>query len=191
MKSRWITLALCVLAAVILIARLVPHGQREPARAAKGHTANPLAGLRDLALHGTRDNFGLGSGVSPNQPFVVVADWGDAQGATTMVAVADGSASVYRSDGGGSMGGGQAHPEIHAAALKAIEVATAVQPSMQRTSEYPPAGPGKVSFYLVTDAGVFTATAAQDELAANRSTYSALAAAMRDIEAEYKKAERR
>lgn len=184
-------MALCVLAALILIWRVVPHGRNGSPRTRHGHTANPLTGLRDLALNGTRENFGLGPGASPTQPFVVVTDWGEAEGATTVVAVADGSASVYRSDGGGSMGGGQAHPEIHAAALKAIEAASAVQPSMQRTSEYPPAGPGNVSFYLVTDAGVFTATAAQDDLNANRGPYAPLAAAMRDIEAEYKKAERR
>jgi len=120
--------ALCVLAALILIWRVVPHGRNGSPRTRHGHTANPLTGLRDLALNGTRENFGLGPGASPTQPFVVVTDWGEAEGATTVVAVADGSASVYRSDGGGSMGGGQAHPEIHAAALKAIEAASAVQP---------------------------------------------------------------
>jgi len=187
MKSRWITVALCVLAAVILILRLVPHGRNGPSGTRHGHTANPLAGLRDLALHGTRENFGLEPGASPTQPFLVVADWGEEQGATTVVAVADGSASVYRSDGGGSMGGGQAHPEIHAAALKAIEVAGVVQPSMQPATEYPPAGPGNVSFYLVTDAGVFTATVAQGDLNANHGPYSGLAAAMREIETEYEK----
>lgn len=184
-------MALCVVAAVILIVRLVPHGRSGPAPVRKAHAGNAYAGLRDLALHGTRANFGLGPGASPTQPFAVVADWGDAQGATTVIAVADGSASVYRSDGSGSIGGGQVHEAIRAAALKAVELAAGVQPSMQRANGYLPAGPGRVSFYLVSDAGVFTATAAREELAGNRSPYSALAAATEEIEAEYRRVEGR
>jgi hypothetical protein len=194
MKSKWITVALCLVVAVILIVRLVPHGRprRTGAPAAKqGHAANAFAGLRSLVLNGTRANFGLGPGASPTQPFAVVTDWGDAQGATTIIAVADGSASVYYSNGGGSIGGGQTHASIRDAALRTLEVAGAAQPLMRRTTEFPVAGRGEVSFYLVTDAGVFTATAAQDELSANRSPFSALATAANTIVTEYRQVDQK
>lgn len=192
MKSRWITAGLCALAAVILIVRLAPHGHRgrtsQPA-ARQGHAANAFAGLRNMVLEGTRANFGLGPGASPTQPFAVVADWGDAHGATTIVAVADGSASVYYSNGGGSMGGGQKHAAIRDAALKTLELASAALPQMHRTTEYPVAGSGQVSFYLVTDSGVFTVTAAEDEVSREGSPWAALGAATQRIVAEYRRAE--
>ncbi len=184
-------MALCAVAAVLLILRLLPHGRSGPPPVRKVHTANAYAGLRDLALQATRSNFGLGSGATPTQPFVVITDWGDPQGTTTIIAVADGSASVYRSDGSGSIGGGQAHEAVRAAAIKAVELAAAAQTSMQRATAYPPAERGQVSFYLITDAGVFTATVAQEDLTANRSPYTALAAATKEIETEYRRIERR
>ena len=183
---------LCVLAAVILIVRLVPHGRSGRAPAVKqGHAANAFAGLRSMVLEGTRANFGLGPGASSTQPFAVVADWGDAQGATTIVAVADGSASVYYGNGGGSMGGGQAHASIRDAALKTLELASAAQPEMHRATEYPVAGPGQVSFYVVTDFGVYTARAAQDELSGGRSRFSGLAEAAQNIVAEHRRVEQK
>ncbi len=116
-----------------------------------------------------------------------MTDWGDAQGTTTVVAVADGSASVYRSNGGGSIGGGQSHESIRTAALKTVELAAAAQPLMHATKEYPLAARGQVSFYVVTDAGVFTASASQDDLENNRSPYSRLATAARNIIEEYRR----
>ena len=112
MKSRWITVALCLVAVVILIVRLIPHGAnrgRAGSHATRPGAANPYLGLRSLVLQGTRANFGLGPGHNPTEPFAVVSDWNDAEGTTTIIAVADGSASVYRSNGAGSIGGGQSH----------------------------------------------------------------------------------
>jgi hypothetical protein len=191
MKSRWLTVALGIVAVVILIVRLAPHGRNAnhggPSSLKPGHAANAFAGLRSMALEGTRANFGLPPAASPTQPYVLVADWGDERGATTIVAVADGSASVYGSDGGGSMGGGQAHPSIHDAAMRAVELAAAALPQMRPTTTYPMAGRGQVTFYAVTEAGVFAAAAAQEDVRANRSPYSALGNATQAIVAEYRR----
>jgi hypothetical protein len=195
MKSGWITVGLCLVAAVVLIVRLLPHGrgarQASSSVPRQGHAAKAYMGLRSMVLDGTRANFGLGPGASPTEPFAVVMDWGDAQGATTVIAVADGSASVYHSNGTGSIGGGQTHEAIRNAALKAVELARAAQASMQRSTDFPVAGRGQVSFYVVTDAGVFGATAAQENLSGNRSPFSALGAAAQDIVAEYRRVEQK
>lgn len=191
MKSRWITLVLFLVVVVVLIVRVLPRGGRRT----EGHSpagsqnapANAFMGMRTLVLEGTRANFGLGPATSATQPFAVVIDWGDGQGTTTVVAAADGSASVYRSGGGGSIGGGQSHESIRNAALKTVELAAVAQPRMRATNEYPLAARGQVSFYLVTDAGVFTASASQDDLENNRSPFSALATAANHILDEYQR----
>jgi len=189
MKSRWITLALCLLVAVILIVRLLPRGGRHAAgdtsTSSQAAPANAYMGLRSLVLDATRDNFGLSPGASATQPFAVVIDWGDAQGATTIVAIADGSASVYRSNGAASIGGGRSHQSIRNAALKTVELAAATQPAMHATKQYPLAARGQVDFYVVTDAGVFTASASQVDLESNRSPLSPLAASSKNIISEY------
>ena len=190
MKSRWITLVLCFIVAVVLIVRLVPRGGRRTESHASAERqsapANAFMGLRTLVLEGSRANFGLEPGTSATQPFAVVTDWGDAQGARTIVAVADGSASVYSSGGGGSIGGGKLHESIREAAIKTVEAAAAMQPLMHATKQFPLAARGQVNFYVVTDAGVFTATASEEDLESNRSQYSALARAARNIVEEYR-----
>ena len=189
MKSRWFTVALCLVAAVVLMVRLLPRGgsRTHSATGSRASTGNVYAGLRNLVLEGNRANFGLAPGSSPTQPFAVVTDWGSAAGPTTIVAIADGSASVYLANGGGFIGGGQSHEAIRNAALKAVDLAGAIQPRMQPTTRYPLAKPGQVTFYAVTDAGVFTAAVSQDELAGDRSPYSTLAGAAQTILAEYRR----
>ena len=189
MKSRWITLALCLLAVAALIFRLLPRGGSHPhsSTGSRASAGNVYTGLRNLVLEGNRANFGLGPGSSTTQPFAVVTDFGSAGGATTIVAVADGSASVYLGDGGGFIGGGQSHASIRNAALKAVDLAAAAQPLMHATSQYPLATPGQVTFYAVTDAGVFAASVSQDDLAGNRGPYAALAAAAQSILTEYRR----
>jgi hypothetical protein len=118
-----------------------------------------------------------------------VADWGLPEGTTTVVAVADGSASVYRSNGGGSIGGGQSHASIRDAALKTVKLADDVQPLMHSTKEYPPAERGHVSFYVVTDAGVYAATASEEDLDGGHSLYSKLGDSARAIITAYREVE--
>lgn len=189
MKSRWVTLALCLVAVAILVLRLLPHRHGNPLALSptRVNSSNAYAGLRSMVLEGSRDNFGLGAGASPTQPFAVVTDWGDAQGVTTIIAVADGSASVYPSSGAASIGGGQSHESIRNAALKTVEVAGTAQPSMHATKEFPLPSRGQVSFYAVTDSGVFTATASQDDVRSDRSPFSGLGAAAQNIVEEYRR----
>jgi len=147
-------------------------------------------GLRSLVLQGTRANFGLGPGSRPTQPFAVVEDWGLPDGTTTVVAIADGSASVYRSNGGGSIGGGQSHELIREAALEMVKLADEVQPLMHSTREYPLASRGYVNFYVVTDAGVYAATALEDDLGSRHSPFSNLGDSAQAIITAYREAGR-
>jgi hypothetical protein len=146
-------------------------------------------GLRSLVLQGTRVNFGLAPGSRPTQPFAVVADWGLPEGTTTVIAIADGSASVYRSNRGGSIGGGQSHESIRNAALETVKLADDVQPIMRSTKEYPPAQRGQVNFYVVTDAGVYAATASEDDLAGGHSPFSKLGDSAQAIITAYREVE--
>lgn len=189
MKSRWVTLTLCLFAVAILVVRLLPHRHGNPLALSptRVNSSNAYAGLRSMVLEGTRSNFGLGPGSSPTQPFAVVTDWGNAEGTTTIVAVADGSASVYPSSGAGAIGGGQAHASIREAALKTIELAAAAQPRMHATTQYPLPSRGQVSFYVVTDSGVFAATASQEDVSGGRSPFSGLGSAAQNIVAEYQR----
>jgi hypothetical protein len=58
---------------------------------------------------------------------------------------------------------------------------------MRRTTQFPLADLQQVTFYAVTDAGVFTASASEGDLADKRSPFSQLAAAAQNIITEYRR----
>jgi len=112
-------------------------------------------------------------------------DWGLSSATATVVALSDGSASVYLSNGGGFIGG-QGQESINKAAKKTVGVAGEFQPQMRLTTTFPVAKQGEVIFYLLTDSGVFTASAPEGELRDNRQPLAKLANAAQDVITQYR-----
>jgi hypothetical protein len=142
-------------------------------------------GLRDLMLKGSREKFGIAAPSKPTEPWGVLMDWGIPAGSATVVALVDGSASVYLSSGGGFLGGGQSHESIRGAAKQAVEAAKEVQPLMHPSADYPLPQRGQVTFYLLTDSGVFGAGASEDDLKSHRSPLYKLGDAAQKVITEY------
>jgi hypothetical protein len=124
---------------------------------------NPYSALRDNVLKGTRETLHLPSPSSRVEPWGVVMDWGVVNGCATVVAFSDGNASLYLSGGGGAIGG-KGVESIRNAAQRAVIAAAAVQPQTQIAPAFPLPKTGEVSFYLLTDSGVFTSAATVEEM---------------------------
>ncbi len=142
--------------------------------------------LRQQILQGLRGKVALPPASKPTEPYAVMMDWNTGNGIATVVAVADGTASIYLSSGSGSIGGGQSHTEIREAALKAVSLAAEFQPQMQPVATYPLPEPGGVTFYVVADAGVCSSTGTAKELAAQHHPLSRLGDAMQNIVTQYR-----
>jgi hypothetical protein len=92
----------------------------------------------------------------------------------------DGSASVYYSSGGGSIGG-QARPHINRAARDLTRLAAGFVATFPLTEHHPLPGPGAARFSILTPAGVHVAEEQQGELASSGHPVSALLAAAKAI----------
>jgi hypothetical protein len=147
---------------------------------------NPYLGLRNQILKLNREKIGLSAPAKPTEPWAAVMDWGVMNGTATVVAIADGTASIYLSSGGGSIGGGQSHDSIRKAAQKMVSVAAEFQPQMPATDTYPLPQSGQVTFYVLTDAGVFTASAPQEDLSSHRHPLGKLGDAAQEIITQYR-----
>jgi hypothetical protein len=112
-------------------------------------------------------------------------DWGVSSGTATIVAISDGSASIYMSGGGGYLGG-QSHEAIRKAAQNMVAVAAESQKQTIATTVYPLPQRGEVIFYLLTDAGVFTASGSYEELSSHRHVLSRLGDAGQEIITQYR-----
>lgn len=114
-------------------------------------------------------------------------DWGVQTGTATIVAIADGTASIYVSSGGGSIGGGQSHSKLRNVAQSAVAIAGELLEHMQRSddsSRLPETG--SVAFYVRTDSGNFTARASQELLSKNQHPMAKLGNIMQEIITEYR-----
>jgi hypothetical protein len=145
-------------------------------------------GLRDAALSTPRSRIGLPPAATPTTPWGVVMDWTTTNGIATVVALSDGTASIYLSSGGGYIGG-QSKAPISNAAKQAVLLAASCQPQAPSTTTFPLPEGKQVIFYLLTDKGVFTASGDEQELQNGTQQLSKLANAMQEIITQYRLSE--
>jgi hypothetical protein len=189
--SMKIVATIAVLAAIATIWLLTKSGAQVPTAAktepakAKSDTKEVYLGLRNSMLQGSRAKFGLPPGSVPTEPWGVVMDQGLKKGTFTTVATCDGSASLYFSNGGGYIGGKGQEP-IKKAAEVAVRTARDLQAKMTSASSFPLPAKGEVTFYVMTDSGVFTAKAAESDLKTRLAPLAPLWGAMQNVITEYR-----
>lgn len=145
---------------------------------------NAYEGLRNLALHVKGTVVGAAA-KDPEQPYGIVTDIGFPSGTATVVAMIDGTASVYLSSGGGYIGG-IGHQSIREAAIRAANAAHDVLHSLHQATHFPLPGPGLVSFRVLTARGVFVDTVREDSLEDPRAPLHRLYAAVQDVITQYR-----
>ncbi|MFZ0031449.1 MAG: hypothetical protein WAK84_06220 [Candidatus Cybelea sp.] len=130
------------------------------------------------------------AGAPPNQPedtpYGLVTDLTVSGGTYSVVAMIGGAASIYLGSGGGYIGGGEGHEAIKRAAMNAVEVARGVANQMRATRDYPLPRPGYVQFYVLTRAGVTSASIAETALRNPSQPLSGLYEAVQDVITQYR-----
>ncbi|HEY1773405.1 MAG TPA: hypothetical protein VGH91_09465 [Gammaproteobacteria bacterium] len=101
----------------------------------------------------------------------VLMETGYPKAVATVVAVADGSASIYFSNGGGIIGAG-AHPQAREKAVALIDLISKNLSEFSKISTYPLPDNGLTRFYVVTADGIYSASAKEDDLGNRRSDLS-------------------
>lgn len=99
--------------------------------------------------------------------FGVLMEMGYEHGAASLVTLADGTTSLYFSTGGGIIGGGR-HKEVARAAQDFLAAVRAGLPAFEPAREHPLPLVRQVRFYALTERGVYTTFAPEDDLGQNR-----------------------
>jgi hypothetical protein len=162
------------------------HRRSQELRTPEAKKANHYSALRAQILNWKCPQVSSSSPDISGNPCAVVMDWAVKSGVATVVAISDGSASIYYSSGGGSIGGGYARPALRDAASHAVSIASKFLDGMQLTDNFPLPEGGGVIFYIVTGKGVFTAKASVELLSTNRHPLSELGNSMQTIITEYR-----
>jgi hypothetical protein len=116
-----------------------------------------------------------------NAPILaMLMETGYEQAVATLVAVADGTTSLYFSNGGGIIGAG-AHESVGAASGRWLEAAGAFIPQLPPVDDPQPPDVHQTQFVAVTPEGLRASTTAEDELGRGGHPLSPLFFAAQDV----------
>jgi hypothetical protein len=164
--------------------------RRRGKQEADSGTAGPTVGLRSKILSLDPAAVGLRPSVELPGVWGVLMEMGFPDGAATIVSLADGTTSLYTSEGGGVIGGGE-HAPVAAATRRFLVEAEATEaglsPAAPAEVQLPPAD--VVSFVVLGYSGTQVGAADEDELASMQHPLSRLYAAGQDVITALREAE--
>lgn len=145
------------------------------AQAAQEAPANQSAidGMRSMALNIKAEEIGLTRENFPNEVFGILMETGFESGNFTLLVLADGTTSLYFSNGGGIIGAGT-HETVRKASSVLLSAANHYRAQTKSVSSYPYPSAGQVHFYLIGYSGVTGYTAKEEDLGENRDPLSQL-----------------
>ena len=156
-------------------------------RKPKPDPTQTVRALREQALGVGAAELGLVATTGRAHVWGVLMETGYPEGVATLVALGDGTSSLYFSNGGGIIGGGE-HARVRAASDRFLTTAEAYVTEFTNADATPFPGVGRVRFYVRTFEGTLTAEASEDDLGEQRHALSplfhsghAVIAAMREL----------
>ncbi len=136
--------------------------------------ADVYEGLRQQVLRLTADELG-------DAPILaLLMETGYSEAVATLVAVADGTTSLYFSNGGGIIGAGE-HAAVAAASRRWLEAGRTALPALAEVTDPPLPETGTTQFVAVTPHGLRSAVAVEDDLGNNRYALSPFFYAAQDV----------
>lgn len=181
MGMTWIFILIAAICATALVTVLSRGEGGSPDRGGSDGTAH----LRSDILSAPAGRFGLST--TAGQPWAVVMDTAYDEGCVSLVSLADGSASIYFSTGGGVIGGA-AHPGVRDAAAAFVHTAADYLGEMAPSTSAALPAAGHTRFYVRTSGPVLTADALEDDLGHERHPLSALFYAGQEVITELRRA---
>ncbi len=148
-----------------------------------------MAELRAKALAVTPADIGLASSEYAGAVWGVLMETGVKEGMVyTLVVLADGSTSLYFSNGGGVIGAGE-HAPVRAAGMALLREASQKSMEALPTATTPLPAVGQVVFYFLSSGGTLKYTAAEKELGEGKNPFSNLFYAGHAVIAQVRKSE--
>lgn len=140
--------------------------------------AEVYSGLRQQVLRLTPDQLGDEFAAAPI--LALLMETGYPEAVATLVAVADGTTSLYFSNGGGMIGAGT-HAAVAEASGRLLEAGREFLPQLSATTDPGLPAEGETQFVAVTREGLRGAIAAEDDLGEGEHPLSPLFYAGQDV----------
>lgn len=103
----------------------------------------------------------------------VLMEYGHKDAVITLVSIADGTVSLYFSNGGGMIGLGE-YESVRKASIDFLSFAGQFMSNAAPTTNYPFPSKGYITFYFITNNGILFSTAKENDLGNNKLPLSSL-----------------
>lgn len=144
--------------------------------------------LRSMVLSLEPSDIGVTKENFPHHVFAVVMETGFDEGSFTLSAIADGSTSLYFSNGGGIIGGGE-YENVRKASSYLISGGNHFYEKAKKTTSFPKPESGQVIFYFITFEGVLSYQALENDLGNEKDELSGLFFAAHNVISELRNIE--
>ncbi len=134
---------------------------------------NVYLDLRNQVLNQNPKNIGIDKTTPQHAIWGIVMETGFPEGSFTLVALIDGSASIYFSGGSGIIGGGN-HENVNKEAKKINHLADGFFEYYKTAETHPLPNSGETIFYILTEKGTYTAKALEEDLGEEKHGLSPL-----------------
>jgi len=138
--------------------------------------AEVIRGLRERVFTVAPSEVGVTRAASRTNVWAVIMEFAQANAVISLVAIADGTTSLYFSVGGGVIGAG-GHPAVRLASERLIVAVDSMVDALSPVKDHPHPAVGRVRFYARTFDGLRGAEADEGELSTGGHVLSRLFAA--------------
>ena len=145
-----------------------------------------IDGMRTMVLNIKAEEIGLSRESYPDNVFGILMETGYEDNSFTLVVLADGTTSLYFSNGGGIIGAGE-HVTVRKASTVLLAGANHFHSSTKPTSIFPYPSAGEVRFYLIGRDGITTYLSKEEKLGNNKDSLSSLFHASHQVISELRK----
>ena len=149
-------------------------GSPAPAqRATDSSSGEVYSALRHQALSTRRTEVGIPAPPPEAPVWGILMETGYPEATATLLALGDGTTSLYLSSGGGIIGG-HAPEGVRQANAEFLDTANQYYQHLEPTESFPVPAEGQTLFYVLTDSGVLGGTGLEDDLGFGRHPLSPL-----------------
>jgi hypothetical protein len=147
--------------------------------------AEVYSGLRNQILSLDPKDAGITQSNETPNVWGILMETGYQEAVVTLVSLADGTTSLYFSNGGGMIGGGE-HDTVAQATKSFVISAEKYYQQMTLTKSFPLPVTGRVKFYILTFSGIFTIDIDENELGNGKHELSPLFYSGQDVITQFR-----
>jgi hypothetical protein len=138
-----------------------------------GSSGEAYSALRHQALSTRRTEVGIPAPPPEVPVWGILMETGYPEATATLLALSDGTTSLYLSSGGGVIGG-HAHQSVRQANAALLQTANRYYQHLKPSESFPVPAAGHTLFYILTDSGVLSGGGLEDDLGHGRHPLSPL-----------------